>query len=1576
MGLAARWWCLAATIWRLCHGAELAESNVTALGSVRVMLSEMHSKAVENKAAEDLRYTSISQNCTDTLNQTQELVDDLDLQLVARQATIDQLEVDIQGLTNRIGDSEAEVQRLTTDLEYEQTTRAAAKAAYTQDLAEYDAALSAITQAKQIMAQHSTSTFLQSQEHGSSVQESLKGVLTKVIALANQTPGYTTDSENAIFKDQSIFDDFNTLTTARTAYTSRAGGSVIQQLDGLHTDFTTQRTSLITTEGNAVTAFQSKESLLKKQISDEEESLVSDRDARSTKQTNLGLEQELLRQASHDRNSTSDYIKQLNETCQKKEEAYNQMSELLDQEIAALNKAIEFVTQLAGVPTQLLQADADAKPGTGAAPVAGLLKVKAQALHSQRLWRLVHEIKQLGKQVPITPTDQLEKVKTMIYNLISKLHQEQAKDLSTMAFCNTELAKNENVQADAKGQIDESTATIAQLESSLVLLTQEIENLGKTLNVTSTEREAWVEARATEKLDNEQKQSEAQDSAVAVQTAIDAMQEYFANVTKALGQSGAAPMMVEGSNAVAMLEVVRDQYLSFVKKVEKLEAEAAEDHKQLLLETDIQISAMTADRNNKEQTLADHTSKLHLARQDLNSSQTSLEDAEAVYENLKPTCMGSDTYEQRKAQLEGEIAALKDAEAMLEQFSSTGAAAAAAGFVQQATAAAASGGAAASLDALGATLAQQKDHDAADPAMVQEVVTLLEEISTEVAADLAADTQVYNDMEVWCESSLAETQAALDAQVAHDRELVTTIETSTAQKEQLDVELQHLRQDLAEEQASLEEQTTIRNNEVEQFNKNEKELTESIAALKAATLVLSSHYERVAAEDEKNYTQVREDLEAEKLRLRYNTTVLLKVAGDVARALKSLPAQEVGSAMAGSTVEQSLALQSFLNRPQELFQATLTQTGSSSAAADIPVTGQQVLGILSQLLTTFKADLEAAQQAAATSEQQYIDLKATKEQLIAAMSDSIVNKEAQFAHYSTILAQAKEDLQYLRAAHSEDWAYLLQVQDQCRASKYDFQQRNTTRHMELASLDEAIGMLKDAATASSAAAGAMMLHAVAPNTQHFVHHKLRQQRAAAAAVAAKLMAKPQTKHLPHSLAQEHTVSSSNSSSRAAPVKKLSFLRVARAQPPHEQARWTAQGRRAAFLATAAQALPKLATTPEHRAAGAKLAAFTMKVKLSKRAASASVTDDAIRTVVNHIDTVREEMRQEKALEVRMKDTCVSEKNQATQQLERRNSDKVRLETLQAQHNSTIQSSEADIETITNEIMQLNQTLVAAEAARQQEHVAFKGSVEKELKHQEVLLSAIAVLKQFYSKALSSIPATPVASAPAAASSLIRVPPSRAPPSRPSHPAAPLKSGAGRQAQPVKMAALRAVARGGPGGSKSVPTHVLVAQPTNKTPSDPYIAPRRDIVKANRTAGPGGFEKPLEKHGASKGVIGILELLVENSKHLIEEIVKAEQSSADMLVANVAATATAIEEKTRQLAVLKDAKAVAEEGLLDAEAQATQVETEIGNINAFITLIDSQCTTLLANFEQNQAARATEIHDLGETKAVLLGMVQG
>merc|ERR1719291_868599 len=104
------------------------------------------------------------------------------------------------------------------------------------------------------------------------------------------------------------------------------------------------------------------------------------------------------------------------------------------------------------------------------------------------------------------------------------------------------------------------------------------------------------------------------------------------------------------------------------------------------------------------------------------------------------------------------------------------------------------------------------------------------------------DEEIYDKMACWCETNDKEKTKSIAEAEVHIEDLTTKIEELTATSSRLNTEVKNHEKEVAGHQQALDKATALREKQLAEFNAEEKDLLESVSALKAAITVLSKHH--------------------------------------------------------------------------------------------------------------------------------------------------------------------------------------------------------------------------------------------------------------------------------------------------------------------------------------------------------------------------------------------------------------------------------------------------------------------------------------------------------------------------------------------------------------------------------------------------------------------------------------------------------------------------------------------------------------------------------------------------------------
>jgi len=319
------------------------------------------------------------------------------------------------------------------------------------------------------------------------------------------------------------------------------------------------------------------------------------------------------------------------------------------------------------------------------------------------------------------------------------------------------------------------------------------------------------------------------------------------------------------------------------------------------------------------------------------------------------------------------------------------------------------------------------DVEAAKNRPVSKVITLLKDMLKQLEKEAEEDEEIYDQMACWCETNDKEkTKSIADAE-ARISDLTTKIEELTASSARLNTEIKNLEKEVAANQNALDKATAIRQKQLAEFNGEEKDLLESISALKSAVTVLSKHNSLI----------------------QMPRSHVVGVAASVQNAMQKHEALLAGVL----THSEKRAVSAFIQAPEDYFDAEPTFKQSYA-----PQSGE-IFGILKQMKETFETNLSSSQKEEMANQKAYEELKAAKEEEIKAGQSQIDSKTQELADTDEKNAQAKEDIEDTKKSLSADEQFLMMLKEKCSMTDSEWEERQKTRQLEMEACSKALAVL-------------------------------------------------------------------------------------------------------------------------------------------------------------------------------------------------------------------------------------------------------------------------------------------------------------------------------------------------------------------------------------------------------------------------------------------------------------------------------------------------------------------------------------
>jgi len=297
---------------------------------------------------------------------------------------------------------------------------------------------------------------------------------------------------------------------------------------------------------------------------------------------------------------------------------------------------------------------------------------------------------------------------------------------------------------------------------------------------------------------------------------------------------------------------------------------------------------------------------------------------------------------------------------------------------------------------------------------VAKVVALIKDMLKDMKKEEAADEDTYNKMACWCDTNDKEKTKSVGEAEARIEDLTSKIEELTANSARLTTEIKNLKIEVAANTEALDKATTLRRSQLAEFVAEEKDLLQSISSLKSAITVLSKHH------------------------------------GGAASLLQVRAARE--------TLERGInhkAMQGVLSHKERKHATAFIQMGTKGKG---PQSGE-IFGIMNTMKESFETNLAASEKEENENLKAYEDLKAAKEEEIAAGQSQDDAKTQELATTDENLAQARQDLDDTKKCLAADTEFLAMLKEKCEMADKQYAERTKTRTAEMAATSKALEIL-------------------------------------------------------------------------------------------------------------------------------------------------------------------------------------------------------------------------------------------------------------------------------------------------------------------------------------------------------------------------------------------------------------------------------------------------------------------------------------------------------------------------------------
>jgi len=308
---------------------------------------------------------------------------------------------------------------------------------------------------------------------------------------------------------------------------------------------------------------------------------------------------------------------------------------------------------------------------------------------------------------------------------------------------------------------------------------------------------------------------------------------------------------------------------------------------------------------------------------------------------------------------------------------------------------------------------------------VGQVLSLLQKLYDTVVSDGETEQKQYEEFAEWCEDQAKERQYEVKTGKAQAADLRATIEKAAADIEALNSQIGGLAQSIATNEADLKAATDIRENENQDFKKEEKELVETVDTLSRAQSVLARHLEKGGS-----FAQMPQAMK--------DLTTSLSVIMDAAVF----------------STRDKRQLQAFLQQNDEGVnqpQAAAYESHSSG-----------ILDTLADMQEKAEGMLAEARKTEMNAQHAYELLAQSLNDEVSVQNEDMSNAKKQLGATGETKATAEGDLAATVKDLNEDQAYLGDLSTNCQQRAVDWETSQKSRAEELHALSEAKKIIAEA----------------------------------------------------------------------------------------------------------------------------------------------------------------------------------------------------------------------------------------------------------------------------------------------------------------------------------------------------------------------------------------------------------------------------------------------------------------------------------------------------------------------------------
>jgi len=631
-------------------GAAFAVRNA-AVDKVIEMLKDMETRGKQNKQEEEVAFAKYNTFASDTKDQKKADIEASGVAISGFKAQIEAAQATAQEAQAAIDDAIDTQEKQKADVDAMTKTRAEEAELYATKRTELQDSVYASDKAIQAL---------------SAVPEKVEAASFLQLKKGSMSDKHWAAVQSLMQMVQKAADPF-------TAASERKSDVVIDMLKKLKDDFEEELQNATKEESNRKHQFDMHKQAAEQEIADAKK---MEEEKKSEKAEAMAAEGTATKNLDTEEKSTADdkkYLQMLTTEHDQKSKDFAARQKSRAEELTAIAEAISIIEDVASsgikaVSFSQKNSFLQLRGSDKTQRAIEFLLQRGNNMHS----KVLVQVAEMAKADPFA------KITRMIQELINRLEEEAAAQMTKKAKCDKDMAANKAKIEEYTSMVNKLTSKVEMLESEIAELKSTSKRLIKEIAETKDALATAKKDRSEEKAENEKTISETQAAVAAVDQAMTVLQNYYSKVEGSFVQvqqpefeSGEYKGM-GGGGVLGLMEVIKSDMDSLIRETTAAEEDAATSHAEFTSESDTAIASKTTLNQSTKESLAEKESELSATKDELDGEDGAKAQL-ATYvkeknEVIDPVCIAKGvSFEERQAKREEEIQSLQEALEILGQ---------------------------------------------------------------------------------------------------------------------------------------------------------------------------------------------------------------------------------------------------------------------------------------------------------------------------------------------------------------------------------------------------------------------------------------------------------------------------------------------------------------------------------------------------------------------------------------------------------------------------------------------------------------------------------------------------------------------------------------------------------------------------------------------------------------------------------------------------------------------------------------------------------------------------------------------